>query len=218
VTIIATPQALARPLRFLPAGPRALLLELDDLDDVQRYYLETRRRQRAGKLPTSVEVVPAARTILFDGVDDCAALAREISDWAPGDADADVLRDAEIPTVYDGPDLHDVAVLWNMTRAEVVATHTATVYVVAFLGFAPGFAYLSGLPTDLAVPRRAQPRTKVPIGSVALADQFTGVYPRESPGGWQLLGRTSARMWDQDREPAALLVPGVRVRFVEVTP
>jgi KipI family sensor histidine kinase inhibitor len=119
--------------------------------------------------------------------------------------------------VYDGADLADVAAHWGVSPAAAVALHSAIEYRVAFCGFAPGFAYLTGLPADRAVPRRATPRAAVPAGSVGLAGRYTGVYPSVSPGGWQLIGRTAERLWDTAREPAALLAPGTRVRFVPTT-
>lgn len=124
-------------------------------------------------------------------------------------------REVVIPVAYDGADLDEVARLTGLSRREVVAAHTGTSWRVAFGGFAPGFAYLVGGDPRLQVPRRDTPRTSVPAGSVALAGEFSGVYPRESPGGWQLVGRTDRVMWDVDREPPALLAPGATVRFVE---
>jgi KipI family sensor histidine kinase inhibitor len=122
----------------------------------------------------------------------------------------------ELPVHYDGADLDDLARLLELTTDEVVARHTGAEWTVAFCGFAPGFGYLTQPGTAWDVPRRATPRTKVPPGSVALAGEFSGVYPRESPGGWQLIGRTDVAVFDLDRDPAALLRPGTRVRFVEV--
>jgi KipI family sensor histidine kinase inhibitor len=119
----------------------------------------------------------------------------------------------ELPVSYDGPDLRDTAELLGLTPEELVRRHAAAEYRVAFSGFAPGFGYLTGLPPELHVPRLPTPRTKVPAGAVGLAGEFCGVYPRRSPGGWRLLGRTEAVLWDADRDPAALLVPGTRVRF-----
>jgi KipI family sensor histidine kinase inhibitor len=118
-----------------------------------------------------------------------------------------------LPVSYDGPDLAVVAEATGLAVDEVVRLHAATVYTAAFTGFAPGFAYLTGLPEQLQLPRRAEPRTRVPAGSVAVADVYTAVYPRESPGGWNLLGTTDAVLFDPDRVPAALLPPGTRVRF-----
>jgi KipI family sensor histidine kinase inhibitor len=119
----------------------------------------------------------------------------------------------ELPVRYDGADLADTASRLGMAPAELVRRHAAAEYRVAFCGFAPGFGYLTGLPPELHVPRLSTPRTRVPAGSVGLAGEFCGVYPRESPGGWRLLGRTDAVLWDAEREPAALLAPGTRVRF-----
>uniref|UniRef100_UPI00293EDCBB 5-oxoprolinase subunit B family protein n=1 Tax=Clavibacter sp. MX14-G9D TaxID=3064656 RepID=UPI00293EDCBB len=121
----------------------------------------------------------------------------------------------EIDVVYDGEDLADVAALLGVDAREVVARHTSGIWTVAFGGFAPGFGYLAGVP-GLEVPRRSSPRPRVPAGAVALAGEFSGIYPRVSPGGWQLIGTTRAVLWDPEREPAALLVPGSAVRFREV--
>ena len=118
---------------------------------------------------------------------------------------------------YDGPDLADVASHTGLSEDEIVAAHTGAPWTVAFGGFAPGFAYLVGGDERLAVPRRESPRTSVPAGSVGLAGEFSGVYPRSSPGGWQLIGHTDAVMFDVDRDPPALLAPGAQVRFVEKT-
>jgi KipI family sensor histidine kinase inhibitor len=123
----------------------------------------------------------------------------------------------EIPVHYDGPDLAAVARLTELSVAEVIAAHTGSDWRVAFCGFAPGFAYLSWGDPRLAVPRRQQPRTSVPSGSVALAGEFSAIYPRSSPGGWQLIGHTDMVVFDVAREPPALLQPGMTVRFVEAS-
>jgi KipI family sensor histidine kinase inhibitor len=123
----------------------------------------------------------------------------------------------EIPVRYggeDGPDLDAVAELTGLASADVVESHAGTTYRVLFLGFAPGFGYLGPLPTGIVVARRATPRVRVPAGSVAIAGPYTAVYPSESPGGWHILGRTSARIWDPRRNPPATLEPGTVVRFV----
>jgi KipI family sensor histidine kinase inhibitor len=122
----------------------------------------------------------------------------------------------EVPVTYDGEDLADVATALGCDVAEVVRRHTAEQWTVAFCGFAPGFGYLSGASGAWDVPRRPSPRTRVPAGSVALAGEFSGVYPRESPGGWQLIGRTELAVFDLQRDPPALLLPGTPVRFVDV--
>ena len=125
-------------------------------------------------------------------------------------------HEVEIAVRYDGPDLDDVARLTGLSPAEVVAAHTGMPWRVAFGGFAPGFAYLVGGDPRLRVPRRGRPRPWVPAGAVGLAGEFSGVYPRASPGGWQLVGTTDAVLWDVDRDPPALLAPGTSVRFVAV--
>ena len=191
-------------------GRDHLLVEVDDAGHALALYEEARRRQVA-----AAGIIPAARSVLFEGVRDVESLVRSLQGWdvtstdAPGDT-------VEVPTTYDGDDLDRVARLWDMTRDEVVATHTSTEFVVAFCGFAPGFAYCSGLPDHLAVPRLDSPRTKVPAGSVGLAGPWTGVYPTPSPGGWQLIGHTELVLWDVDRDPPATLAPGTRVRFQEM--
>ncbi|MFD9128916.1 5-oxoprolinase subunit PxpB [Kitasatospora sp. NPDC059571] len=199
-----------------PVGEDALLVEVATAEEVASLYALLTER-RAG-LPAVTEIVPAARTVLLDGVADRAALARELAGWrlpARPPAEGPLI---EVPTVYDGADLAEVAGLWGVSPEAAVRIHTGAEYRVAFCGFAPGFGYLTGLPEQYAVPRRATPRSSVPAGSVALAGTYTGVYPRSSPGGWQLLGRTALPLWDAGREPAALLAPGVRVRFTAAGP
>lgn len=190
-------------------GDDALLVEVGDHHAALALY----RAVRAADVGVR-DVVPAARSVLLDGVDDLDAVERAVATWEHPAAPA-AGPVVEVPTVYDGPDLEDVARGWAMTTAEVVATHAGLEHEVAFCGFSPGFAYCAGLPEDLAVPRRRDPRPRVPAGSVAVADRWTGVYPTESPGGWQLLGRTDLVLWDPDRDPPATLAPGTRVRFVE---
>jgi KipI family sensor histidine kinase inhibitor len=123
--------------------------------------------------------------------------------------------EVDLPVVYDGEDLAEVARVTGLSPAAVVQAHPAQVWTVGFCGFAPGFAYLRGEHDRLRVPRRDTPRTTVPAGSVGLADHWSGVYPRRGPGGWQIIGHTERRIWDLDREPPALPHPGTRVRFVD---
>ncbi|MEU3370279.1 5-oxoprolinase subunit PxpB [Streptomyces sp. NPDC006660] len=200
--------------RILPVGDHALLVEFDDGERAWAFHAELLRRRADATLPTVREIVPAARTVLLDGVADPAALAGRLATWDVPPLAAGVHTTVEIPVRYDGPDLADVAALWGVSEREAVAIHSSAEFRVAFCGFAPGFAYLTGLAQRYAVPRRSTPRTAVPAGSVALAGPYTGVYPRPSPGGWQLIGTTDAPLWDERREPAALLTPGTRVRFV----
>ncbi len=188
-------------------GLDALLIEV--VDAAQAVDLASWARTRID----AREVVPGACTVLLDGLDDVVATRTQLSGWMPGSAMSSGER-VEIEVAYDGADLGAVALLWECSTEEVVNRHASVEFVAAFGGFAPGFAYLDGLPAGWAVPRLAEPRTRVPPGSVALADTWCGIYPSASPGGWRLIGRTDAVLWDVDRDPPALLVPGTRVRFV----
>ncbi|MFF2957090.1 5-oxoprolinase subunit PxpB [Kitasatospora sp. NPDC057965] len=196
-----------------PVGEHALLVELADTAEVTAWYGWLRERRAAGDLPPVEEIVPAARTVLLDGVADVGALTRLLRTVRPGAASATAGPLVEVPTVYDGADLDEVARRWGVSPEAAVRIHTEPEYVVAFCGFAAGFGYLTGLPARYEVPRHATPRTSVPAGSVALAGRYTGVYPHPSPGGWQLLGRTALPLWNASRTPPALLAPGTRVRF-----
>jgi KipI family sensor histidine kinase inhibitor len=197
-------------------GGAALLVEVDGPAEVRALRAELERRRVAGTLPTVAEIVPALRTVLLDGLDDPAALARDLPGWTVPPVDPEDGPEVEVPTVYDGADLATVARHWRVSATEAVAVHAAIEFRVAFIGFAPGFAYLTGLPEPYRVPRRDTPRAAVPAGSVALADAFCGVYPRSSPGGWQLIGRTDLVLWDAGHPESSPLVPGARVRFIPV--
>ena len=201
-------------MRALPVGDDALLVEVASGDEAQALHAELVRRRAEGSLSVR-EIVPAARTVLLDGLADPARLADELTASRVPPAPPHAREAIELPVRYDGPDLADVAALWGVSPREVARIHAGTDFTVAFCGFAPGFGYLTGLPARYDVPRRATPRTAVPAGSVALAGPYTGVYPRSSPGGWQLIGTTDTVLWDHARVPAALLSPGTRVRFVE---
>ena len=197
-------------MRILPSGDHGVLVELDDLDQVLGYYTALTTDPPADV----VDIVPAARTILVTTSGSLDALSRTLSAVTPAVGTRTTSDLIEIPVSYDGEDLADVADLLGCAPAEVVERHTSAEWTVAFCGFAPGFGYLTSTGT-WDVPRRKSPRTKVPTGAVALAGEFSGVYPRESPGGWQLIGRTDVRIFDQERNPAALFYPGRRVRFVD---
>ncbi|MGW0704830.1 5-oxoprolinase subunit B family protein [Streptomyces sp. NPDC002643] len=197
-------------MRALPVGDRALLIEVDCAEEAEALHAELLRRRATGEL-AATEIVPAARTVLLDGLDAPSRLAARLATWEVPPLSTRAEDVVEIPVRYDGPDLSDVAAHWGVDEAEVARIHMAAEFRVAFCGFAPGFGYLTGLPRE--VPRRATPRTAVPAGSVALAGPYTGVYPRSSPGGWQLIGTTDTVLWDHARVPAALLAPGTRVRF-----
>jgi KipI family sensor histidine kinase inhibitor len=200
-------------VRALHAGTGAVLIELDTLEQVMGLDAAL----RSAPPPGTVDLVPAARTVLvvFDAATTTSErVVADISGREIGSVAGPAGPLVEVPVVYDGEDLAEVAAVSGLSPAEVVARHLAAEYRVAFCGFAPGFAYIVGGDPALRVPRRHTPRTAVPTGSVALADEFTGVYPRQMPGGWQLIGRTGAVLWDLERDPPALLAPGTRVRFV----
>ena len=212
----------APSLRLLPMGDAALLLETDDIDAVLAVAAVLAPLAEAGDgvWADVDDLVPAARTLLVVArpTTDLDELGRAVVGAARRAALATTSADqrvTEIAVRYDGPDLEEVAQLTGLTPDEVVAAHTGTAWRVGFGGFAPGFAYLVGGDPRLVVARRAEPRTRVPAGSVGLAGEFSGIYPRESPGGWQLIGSTDVVLWDADRQPPALLIPGTTVRFVE---
>ncbi|MBT2484459.1 MULTISPECIES: urea amidolyase family protein [unclassified Microbacterium] len=202
-------------MRILTASDRALLIEAADLDEAMRLNLAW------GGVTGVVELIPGARTVLvrFDPLQISAADLGAVLAQTHVDAEhAPVVREVTIPVHYDGEDLDEVAALLGVSAEEVVARHLAAEWRVAFSGFAPGFGYAASSDPLFDVPRRSSPRTRVPAGSVALAGNFTGVYPRESPGGWQLIGRTEAVMWDIERDPPALLSPGTLARFERLGP
>jgi KipI family sensor histidine kinase inhibitor len=192
---------------WLPVGERALLAECDG----PAAAAALARRLRS--VPGVGEVVPAARTVLVV-LDDAAAVARldVCTDLATG-TDLPAHGSVVIDVVYDGADLADVAQHLGTSVDAVVARHVEERWTSAFIGFAPGFAYLLGRDPTPEIPRRSSPRTRVPAGSVAVAGPYSAVYPTASPGGWQLLGRTRSAVWDADRDPPALLAPGTEVRF-----
>ncbi|MDF3148140.1 MULTISPECIES: allophanate hydrolase subunit 1 [unclassified Streptomyces] len=202
-------------MRALPVGDDALLVQVSSGEEAQALHAEFLRRRTEGSLSVR-EIVPAARTVLLDGLADPVRLACELTTAEVPPAPPHARDVVELPVRYDGPDLAEVAAHWGVTAREVARLHAGTEFSVAFCGFAPGFGYLTGLPPRYDVPRRATPRTAVPAGAVALAGPYTGVYPRSSPGGWQLIGTTDTVLWDHTRVPAALLSPGTRVRFVPV--
>ncbi|WKB55754.1 urea amidolyase family protein [Eleftheria terrae] len=204
-------------MRLLPAGD-AVLVELDDLSQA----LGLLASLQAEPIEGIREIVPGARTLLIDRdplVLSREALAAELARRSLDLRHAEAGQRVDIPVHYDGEDLAEVAAFLKITPEEVVRRHTGADWFVAFTGFAPGFAYLTGGDELLRqLPRRASPRTRIPPGAVAVAGGFSGVYPKASPGGWQLLGQTLTPMWDLRRDPPALLQPGQRVRFVDAGP
>ncbi|WP_246088233.1 urea amidolyase family protein [Nocardioides albertanoniae] len=200
---------------MLTASETSLLVEEADLDASMRLHAALVADPLAGV----VELVPAARTVLvrFDRtLVDAATLTRQLHAVEPVHGGPEEAGSVRIGVRYDGQDLDDVASLLGITAEQVAARHTAATWQVAFTGYAPGFGYLVGDDPIFDVPRRSSPRTRIPAGSVGLAGTFSGIYPRESPGGWQLIGRTDAAMWDLDRDPPALLVPGTTVHFEQL--
>ncbi|GAB3591832.1 allophanate hydrolase subunit 1 [Angustibacter peucedani] len=198
-------------------GDAGVVADLPDLGTARDLH----RALVAAPPPGVVDLVPGARSVLVrvrPGTD-LAAVARAVraaADRPSSGGPAARREPVVVPVRYDGPDLDAVAELTGLSRDEVVAAHTGTAWTVAFMGFAPGFAYLAGGDPRLDVPRRDHPRPRVDPGAVGLAGGLSGVYPRASPGGWQLVGRTDLPLWDLHRDPPALLAPGRAVRFEAV--
>ena len=200
---------------LLPCGPDAVLVEPPDPAQLPGLIDALAH----GAVPGVAEVVPAARTVLVRFATPAAlaagrpCLVHLLAAVGSAVPVPDPDRTVTIEVAYDGPDLAEVGQLTGLGTEGVIAAHTARPWRVAFGGFAPGCAYLAGGDPRLPVPRRTEPRASGPAGSGGLAGEFSGVYPRSSPGGWQLIGRTAAALWDPVREPPALLSPGVWVRF-----
>lgn len=198
--------------RLLEYGTEGVLVECADLGEV----LGLMAALEADPIPGVEEAVPGARTLLLrlarplTGGERSHLQTRQIA--PPAQREQPEVR---IEVDYDGEDIEEVAGLTGRSPEAVIDAHTGQLWTVGFCGFAPGFAYLQGENDALRVARRDRPRTKVPAGSVGLADTWSGIYPREGPGGWQLIGRTDAVLWDVARRPPALLRPGTRVRFVD---
>ncbi len=194
-----------------PVGDRGLLVELSD----NRAAQQLARYVRARFAKRVQEVVPGHTTVLVVGREERLDPG-ELAGWSPNPESAsDAGEPLAIPVTYDGPDLAAVAATCEMSAEAVVRRHREARYTVAFLGFAPGFAYLIGGDQRLRPGRREEPRERVPTGAVAIAGEYSAVYPRASPGGWQIIGHTELAMFDPDRDPPALAVPGAAVRFSE---
>ncbi|EUA15265.1 allophanate hydrolase subunit 1 [Mycobacterium kansasii 732] len=208
------PAADAVTRTVLDYGDQALMVQCDSTAEV----LAWTDALRAAALPGVVDIVPALRTVLvklaaprFQGV-----TRQRLRRLPVGSAAAPTDRRGDHPVidvVYDGPDLAEVAAHTGLTAAQIINAHTTTPWRVGFNGFSPGFAYLIGGDPRLRVPRKSEPRTVVPAGSVALAGEFSAIYPRQSPGGWQIIGHTEAVLWDVTRPNPALLMQGMWVRF-----
>ena len=204
-------------MKIHPVGTRALLIDLDGLNQVMDYHAAL----SAQPLKNQVDCIAAATTVLltFKTPDSAHHAAEYLKDFTPPSAKASEVRTVEIDVLYDGEDLVDAAKLLGISREALIEWHTSTEWTAAFGGFAPGFTYCAPANPDdaRAIPRRANPRTAVPAGAVAIAGDFSAVYPRQSPGGWQLLGTTNTPMWDSAAEPPALVQPGDRVRYRAVS-
>jgi KipI family sensor histidine kinase inhibitor len=203
-------------MRLLPYGDAAVLAEVADLDAALSLYAALRADPAHGV----TDVVPAARTVLVR-LDPARTTARDVARWLrsvpPQRPTGLVDEQVEIPVVYDGQDLDEIAAAAGWSRRDLVSAHCGQPWRVGFVGFAPGFAYLIPSHDWPALPRRPEPRAAVPAGSVGVADRYTGIYPRRSPGGWSILGRTTATLWDPGTDPPALLRPGGTVTFVDAT-
>jgi KipI family sensor histidine kinase inhibitor len=198
--------------RLLDCSPDAVLVECADLAEA----LGLLSALEAERLPWVEEMIPGARTLLVRVSRALTPAQRnKLLVMRTGHLGRVDHQPITIKVDYGGPDLADVATLAHLSEADVIQAHTGQLWTVGFCGFAPGFAYLQGENELLRVPRRMSPRTRVPAGAVGLAGEWSGIYPREGPGGWQLIGQTSTRLWDLDRNPPALLRPGIRVRFVD---
>jgi KipI family sensor histidine kinase inhibitor len=212
--------------RVRAVGRFGWLVELSSDGEVAALHRYLVARRERGDLPGILDLVPGARTVLLDGTPagpgrggglGRAALNALLRDWDPAaPMTGPPPRHVQIGVRYDGVDLAHVARLTGYGEDAIAAAHTGTDLTVAFCGFSPGFAYLAGLPAMLRVPRREEPRVAVPAGAVALAEGYTGIYPRRSPGGWQIIGHTRVELWNTDREPPALLSPGTVVRFTRL--
>lgn len=212
---------------FKPIQEYAVLIEtgLSGVDQAASACLRFKRQLEALTHPGIEEIVVGANSLLVLLDEDGAGANSMIHTLEaalktiPSDAGLDPLREARthrIPVHYDGADLAEVAVQARLSVDEIVSLHSGAVYTVAFHGFAPGFSYLSGLPARLRMPRLSSPRTLVPAGSVAIAAEFSGIYPLAGPGGWHLLGSCSVSLFDPTRDPPALFAPGDRVKFEAV--
>jgi KipI family sensor histidine kinase inhibitor len=200
------------------SGDRALLCSFDgDLEQANATALAL-HRLLLGEAHAEVEdLIPGARSlciVLRRGAEPSADLMRSLTSAGGANRNPRQGDAHEIGVTYDGDDLEEVARLHGISSDDVIRLHSSAIYRVGFVGFSPGFAYLIGLPRVLHTPRLGTPRTRVPAGAVGIGGEFTGVYPRATPGGWLLIGRTDLPMFDAHRDPPSLLAPGDRVRFV----
>lgn len=209
--------------RLLRSGSRAVLVEVEGLEAVRALHRHLRGALEADELPGVIDLVPASRTLLvvFDHEEALAGARGRLEELATQEHsrvdDHGELEVVTVPAVFDGEDLRDVADHYGLSPEALVERVTSEEWSVAFAGFAPGFGYCTGGEHVWDTPRRSEPRTRVPAGSVALAGEYAAVYPQDSPGGWQLIGHTDLELFDPDRQPPALFRAGVRIRFEEVS-
>lgn len=214
ITRLARTAPTKSPIRTIrPAGDRAALLELDDPESVRNLHAELARDPVEGL----IDAVPGATTLLVvtatsDG-STLAAVLRRANQLASTPTTPECQPTIRLQVRYDGPDLDEVAARCQLSTGELIRRHSGRIYTAAFLGLVPGFAYLTGLDPALRLPRRDSPRTAVPPGSVAIASDYTGVYPHACPGGWHLLGTTTRCLWNLEWDMPALLTPGTPVTF-----
>ena len=204
-----------RHFGLLDYGPTCAMFELEAQGHVENLASHLRAAVRNGTLNDIEDVVPAARTVMVLTRTPAArtAVIDVAEQWHPAGEVAASGVEHRIEVLYDGPDMDEVRRLTGMDREEIIAVHSSAEYRVAFMGFAPGFGYLTGLPEVLHLPRREDPRTRVPRRSVAIAGEYSAVYPRVSPGGWNLIGRSLQPMWLDDSDQPNVLAPGDLVRF-----
>jgi KipI family sensor histidine kinase inhibitor len=200
-------------MRVLPYGTEAVLVELETLDEVLGLTADL----DANPIGAVIDVVPGARTVMvqFDSaVSNVNRVCDELLQRDVVPRSLPLGGQVNLSVIYDGEDLAHVAAVTGIEEANIIARHQRPTYTVALIGMAPGFYFLSGGDSSLHVPRRTSPRKSVPRGALGLAGEFTGIYPRKGPGGWQIIGRTSTELWDSTRHPAALLAPGTQVRLI----
>lgn len=210
-------------VRTVPLGDSALTIVLgsERSTELLKRVHATAAALAAEKLPDVQDVVPGylGVAVFYDPLStsygEMAAKLIAVCEGASHSINGrGEIREHEVPVTYDGPDLADVSASCGLSPNEVIARHSGRTYTVDLLGFVPGFGYLSELDPSLALPRRPQPRTRVPAGSVAIAGAQTAVYPLDTPGGWHIIGRTEMVMFDPQRDPPALLRAGDTVRFI----
>ena len=200
----------ALPMRT--AGEDGLLIELPDVEAVHALADLIRGHDDADRL---TELIPAARTVMLIGPRDVLTrIGDDVQNFEPSAASVGNPRTIEIPVRYDGADLEDIATRVGLSIEEIIAAHSGAVYSVDFFGFSPGLAYISGTPQAIRVPRRDNPRTRVPVGAVAIANEYTVIYPAATPGGWSIIGSLDGPpMWDTDADPPTRVGLGDRIEF-----